>query len=152
MSGRHVMNLLASGKDISLSDVKACMSKHLKASEREIYRSIRGFFNDHHRFQLRLLLGTIDRLSEEIATIDSRIRDCMMPQQDILERMKKVPGISAISSRDILAELGPTLEAFATDGALSSWSGLSAIMKAEERDGVEEVPCSNIISRPLWLK
>jgi len=124
VSGRNLMNLLVSGKEITLSDVRGCMKGKLKASEAEIYRSIQGFFNDHHRFQLSLLLGTIQHLSEEIGIIDSRIRDLMMPQQDILERMKKVPGISEIASRDILAEVGPTLEAFATDAALSSWSGL----------------------------
>jgi len=124
VSGRHLMNLLVSGQEISLSAVQSCIQGRLKRSDMEIFRAIQGFFNDHHRFQLRSLLRMVQHLEDEIACISNQIRSLMSGHEDVLERLKETHGISEIASRDILAELGPTLEAFPTDAALASWSGL----------------------------
>ena len=48
----------------------------------------------------------------------------MKDHEALLDRMKGAPGISDVSSCDILAEIGPTLDSFPTDTALVSWSGL----------------------------
>jgi transposase len=66
----------------------------------------------------------VQHLEDEIACISNQIRYLMSGYEDVLERLKETHGISEIASRDILAELGPTLEAFPSDAALASWSGL----------------------------
>src|SRR5660397_195018 len=38
--------------------------------------------------------------------------------------MKQAPGIADVASREILAEIGPTLDSFRKDTALVAWSGL----------------------------
>jgi transposase len=63
-------------------------------------------------------------LEGQIEALDQQIRSLMKDQSDLLERMKKAPGISDVSACDILAEIGPTLDSFPTDTALVSWSGL----------------------------
>jgi len=123
-SGRHLMALLGSGREITLSAVQGCIKGRLKRTDMDIFRAIQGFFNDHHRFQLQSLLRMVQHLENEIACITDQIRRVMNGHEDVLERLKETPGISEIASRDILAELGPTLDAFPTDSALASWSGL----------------------------
>ena len=71
-----------------------------------------------------MLLETITGLESQIAALDRQIRSYMAEHQLLLDRMKKAPGISDVSSCDILAEIGPTLDTFKTDTALVSWSGL----------------------------
>lgn len=125
ITGRNLMNLLVSdGRRLTLLDIEGCVRGKLKGKEKELYRSIQGFFCDHHRFILKRLLKTVAMLEEEIAGFDHQIRRLMEDQKDLLDRMKKAAGISDVSSCDILAELGPDLSRFRAGAALASWSGL----------------------------
>jgi len=124
VTGRNLMKLLVVDRELTLTDIEACIRGKLKGKEVELFRSIQGFFMDHHRFILKTLLGTIANLEGQIEALDHQIRSLMKDQSDLLERMKKAPGISDVSACDILAEIGPTLDSFPTDTALVSWSGL----------------------------
>jgi transposase len=124
VTGRNLMKLLIVDRELTLPDIEACIRGKLKGKEVELFRSIQGFFMGHHRFILKTLLGTIGNLEGQIEALDQQIRSLMKDQSDLLERMKKAPGISDVSACDILAEIGPTLDSFPTDTALVSWSGL----------------------------
>jgi transposase len=124
VTGRNLMKLLIVDRELTLTDIEACIRGKLKGKEVELFRSIQGFFMGHHRFILKTLLGTIANLEGQIEALDQQIRSLMKDQSDLLERMKKAPGISDVSACDILAEIGPTLDSFPTDTALVSWSGL----------------------------
>ena len=63
-------------------------------------------------------------LEAQIEALDHEIRRVMKGHEPLLDRMKKAPGISDVSTCDILVEIGPTLDSFPTDTALVSWSGL----------------------------
>lgn len=124
VTGRNLMKLLIVDRELTLTDIEACIRGKLKGKEVKLFRSIQGFFMGHHRFILKTLLGTIANLEGQIEALDQQIRSLMKDQSDLLERMKKAPGISDVSACDILAEIGPTLDSFPTDTALVSWSGL----------------------------
>lgn len=125
VTGRNLMKLLASDRaSLTLADIKGCVQGKLKGREEELYRSIQGFFSDHHRFMLRRLLNTIAQLEAEISIFDEQIRHLMADHNFLLNRMKKAAGIADVSSREILAELGPDLNTFPTGEALVSWAGL----------------------------
>jgi len=125
VTGRNLMNLLVSGhKDITMKDIENCVRGRLKSKQQELYRSIKGFFTEDHRFMLQTLLSTIASLEDTIASLDQRIDNYMIKHKELLERLKEVPGISDISARDIIAEIGTTLDAFPSEAALSSWCGL----------------------------
>lgn len=125
VTGRNLMQLLIKeGEPLTLSDIEACVRGKLRGKETELFRSIQGFFTGHHRVLLKTILETITGLESQIAALDRQIRSDMAAHQLLLDRMKKAPGISDVSSCDILAEIGPTLDTFKTDTALVSWSGL----------------------------
>ena len=125
VTGRNLMQLLVEDrKALTLSDIQGCLRGKLKGKEVELFRSIRGFFTDHHRFVLKTILDTIAMLEAQIDTLDRQIRFTMKGHEALLDRMKEAPGIADVSACDILAEIGPTLDSFATDTALVSWSGL----------------------------
>ncbi len=124
VTGRNLMQLLLQGRELTLSEIQTCVRGKLKGKEAELLRSIQGFFTDHHRFILRTILTTIATLEKQIEELDSEIRRAMKDKESLLDRMKKVPGISDVSACDILAEIGPTLDSFPTASALASWSGL----------------------------
>ena len=124
VTGRNLMQLLIKGEPLQLSDIESCVRGKLKGKETELFRSIQGFFTGHHRFILKMILETVIGLEAQIAGLDQQIRSAMAEHKPLLNRMKNAAGISDVSSCDILAEIGPTLDTFPTDTALVSWSGL----------------------------
>ncbi|MDP1992936.1 MAG: IS110 family transposase [Syntrophales bacterium] len=125
VTGRNLMHLLVTDRErLTLSDIQFCVRGKLRGKEAELFRSIQGFFTDHHRFILKMLLSTIAMLETQIEALDHEIRCAMKEHEPLLDRMKKAAGIADVSSREILAEIGPTLDNFPKDTSLASWSGL----------------------------
>lgn len=124
VTGRNLMQLLVADRKLTLSDIQTCVRGKLKGKEAELFRSIQGFFTDHHRFILKTILETITTLEAQIEALDLQIRCAMKEHEALLDRMKQAPGIADVASREILAEIGPTLDSFRKDTALVAWSGL----------------------------
>lgn len=124
-TGRNLLKLLAGGEsDFTLAQVEACLSGSLRQKAKELHRSVQGYFEEHHRDLLRLLLQTIEGLENQIEHLDHRIGHAMSQQREILDRLKEIPGISDTSAHAILSEIGPTLDNFENAAALASWAGL----------------------------
>jgi transposase len=128
-TGRNLIRLLLSGRPITLSDVEECLRGSLARKDRErktweLYDAIQGFFGDHQREVLKALLRIIGVLENEIGLIEERLKQLLAPHQDLIDRMVTVPGISHVSAWAIIAEVSPTLEAFNTVQAFSSWCGV----------------------------
>lgn len=124
VTGRNLMQLLVADRKLTLSDIQTCVRGKLKGKEAELFRSIQGFFTDHHRFVLKMILETIATLEAQIEALDLQICCAMKEHEALLDRMKQAPGIADVASREILAEIGPTLDSFRKDTALVAWSGL----------------------------
>jgi len=157
VTGRNLVNLLVSDRQgLTLTDVEGCVRGKLKGKEQELYRSIQGFFSDHHRFILKRLLKTVVMLEAQIAEFDRQIQCLMKDQKDVLDRMKKAAGISDVSACGILAELGPDLSGFPTGAALVSWSGLcpgnneSAGKRKSGRSHVKKHHLKTIMVEVAW--
>jgi transposase len=125
LTGRNLMKLLIS-KDTNptLAEVEGCLKGSLKEKGHELYRSVQGFFEQHHRDLLALLLETVEKLEVQVRILDSRIRGSMRTVEGVIERLKEIPGISEVSAHAILAELGASLEVFPNARALACWCGL----------------------------
>jgi len=124
VTGRNLMQLLVTDRELTLSAIQSCVRGKLKGKEVELFRSIQGFFTDHHRFVLKMLLATIATLEAQIAALDLQLRSAMKEHDALLDRMKQAPGIADVASREILAEIGPVLDSFPKDTSLVAWCGL----------------------------
>ena len=125
-SGRNLLKrLVDKDAQVTITEVKACLKGSLQKKAERIFKAIQGFFNEHHRQVLASSLRIIEMLESEIDRVDSHLRIIQGTFQAILDRLIEVPGIGLVSARAILAEVGPTLEAFPTEAALSSWCGLA---------------------------
>ena len=124
-TGRALMQLLLSkGSKITLSDVKRCVHGSLKENTEELYRSVRGFFLENHRFHLEMLLETIDELEKKVVKIDNRISELMKAHKELIERLEEAPGILETTARYIISEIGTDLKSFDRAEQLVSWCGL----------------------------
>jgi transposase len=128
-TGRNLIRLLMDGGPLSVGDVEDCLRGKLRGKQRkekgeELYDAIQGFFGDHQREILNPLLRVIGCLENEIALIEARLKGLFAPYHDLVERMIAVPGIAHVAAWAILAEIGPTLEAFRAIEAFCAWCGL----------------------------
>jgi transposase len=84
----------------------------LKPKVNELYRSIKGFFTDHHRFLLDSLMRTASHLEEEIGLIHTHMQHLLSDRKDIIDRLIEVPGIQENAAFAIISEMGDTLKTF----------------------------------------
>jgi len=125
LTGRNLMKLLISKETVpNLDEVEQCLRGSLKSKRTELYRAIQGFFEKHHRDLLALMLDTIEKLESQVVDLDHRIVQAMSAHQDKIDRLDEIPGVSDVSGPAVLAEVGPTLEAFPNADALASWCGI----------------------------
>jgi len=124
VTGRNLMDLLISGKEITLESVFRCTRGRLKGKEEELFKSIKGFFTEHHRFQLVSILALIESVEKQIAVVHERLTILLSDRREKVEKLMQVPGISDVSSHALLSEIGDTLNQFQTAASLASWAGL----------------------------
>ena len=156
VTGRNLMQLLVADRKLTLSDIQTCVRGKLKGKEAELFRSIQGFFTDHHRFVLKMILETIATLEVQIEALDLQIRCAMKEHEALLDRMKQAPGIADVASREILAEIGPILDSFPKDTSLVAWCGLcpgnneSAGKRKSGRSPVRKNHLKTIMTEVAW--
>lgn len=157
VTGRNLIKLLMTDcGQISVEDIERCAKGTLRKKVAELHRSIQGFFEEHHRFQLASLMHIITTLEQENESIDNRMRELMQAHNDLIRRMDEVPGINELSAQYILSELGPELDEFANAAALASWAGLcpgnneSAGKRRSGRSPVKKHHLKTIMIEVAW--
>jgi len=157
VTGRNLINLLSDERvDLTIDDIEKCAKGSLRKKVEELYDSVTGFFDDHHRFQLRGMMRIISELEREILSITERLRELMKPHQDLLNRLDEVPGINETAAQAVLGNIGITMKEFASDGSLSRWAGLcpgnnqSADKRKSGRTPVRSHPFKKIMVEIAW--
>src|SRR5438046_3023857 len=67
--------------------------RRLRIKLAALEEALRGFFTDHHAVILRMMLDNIDRLSEQIAALDSAIEAAVAPFASQVAQLDEVTGV-----------------------------------------------------------
>jgi transposase len=102
----------------------ALAHRRIKATPDQLEAALRGHVTRHHRFLLRLHLQQIDALDAAIEQIDQEVDADVEPFRAAIALLTTIPGVSELSARIILAEIGQDMSRFPTAGHLISWAGL----------------------------
>lgn len=156
-TGRNIMELLLDpDAEITKDQIVACARGSLTKKVSDLYECIQGFFEEHHRFQLKLLLETIDDMEAKAAQITARLDEQMQPYKELMERLIEVPGIDKLAAQSILAHVGTTLDAFANMNNFVSWAGLcpgnneSAGKRKSGKSPVHKHPFKTLMVEVAW--
>lgn len=122
-SGRAVLAALVAGQT-DPERLADCVSVRVKASRGEVLEALRGQVSAHHRFMLKLHLDHIDALDRAIATIEQEVGAGLQPFRQAAELLSTMPGMSAVASHVVVAEIGIDMSRFKTPGHLLSWACL----------------------------
>jgi transposase len=123
VSGRAMIEALITG-ETDPAKLASLAHRQIKAPRDDLNEALRGKVTKHHRFMLRLHLQQIDALDAAIAQIDQEVDANVEPFRALIEILSSIPGISALSAKVILAEIGADMSRFPTDAHLISWAGL----------------------------
>jgi transposase len=120
-SGRAMLEALIAGQRDP--KVLAQLAKRrLRAKLAALEEALRGFFTDHHAVILRMMLDNIDRLSEQIAALDTTIEQVIAPFASQVAQLDEVTGIGATAAQELIAEVGVDMGRFPSAAHLVSWA------------------------------
>ena len=119
-----LINKLCDGKEITMQDVEEVYHKKLGASKEDIYEDCQGFITEHHIYMISILRQEIAHSEQAIEKLNQRIKQILQPYDNVLELLKRVPGISSKSVEDLVAEIGLDMSAFPSEKNLASWAGM----------------------------
>lgn len=123
VSGRAMIEALIAGES-DPGTLAGLAHRRLKAAPQDLHEALRGRVTKHHRFLLQLHLKQIDALDAAIAGIDQEIDATVEPFRTAITLLMSIPGISDLSARVIVAEIGQDMSRFPSQGHLLSWAGL----------------------------
>jgi transposase len=121
MSGRAILRAIIDGDDDPEHLVELTRGR-LKASKATLLDALTGKITDHHRFMLRMHLEQVEHLEKAVRELEARADQG--PFRVAKELLTTMPGVSEVTARVILAEIGDDMSRFPTSGHLVSWAGL----------------------------
>ena len=119
-----LINKLCDGKEITMQDVEEAYHKKLGASKEEIFEACQGFITGHNIYMIGIHRQEIANSEQTIESLNGRIREILQPYDNVLELLKKVPGISSKSAEGLVAEIGLDMSVFPSEKHLASWAGM----------------------------
>jgi transposase len=121
ISGRAILRALIAGETDPgrLADLA---QGRLKASRGELIDALSGRVTDHHRFMLKLHLEQVENLERAVRELEARADQTTF--RPAIELLTTIPGVSDVTARVIVAEIGDDMSRFPTAGNLISWAGL----------------------------
>jgi len=121
MSGREMMAALIAGE----RDPKALAQlarTTMRAKIGLLEEAFVGHFTDHHAFLLHTMLARIDETSADIAAVETRIEELIVPFAQAVARLDEITGVGLTAAHVMIAEIGVDMTRFATAAHLCSWA------------------------------
>lgn len=90
----------------------------------ELREALRGRITGHHRTMLKLHLDVVNALQRSLAELDATVGKALAPIKQRARLLTTMPGVSDLTARVIVAEIGVDMTRFPDAGHLVSWAGL----------------------------
>lgn len=146
-SGRAMLEAIVAGETDPVR-LAALAQGTARTKNAELREALRGRITEHHRTMLRLHLQVIDMLQRTLAELDAAAGKTLAPIQKSAHLLTTIPGVSDLTARVIVAEIGVDMTRFPTAGHLISWAGLCP--RSDESAGKRR--STRVRKSGTWLK
>jgi transposase len=122
-SGRAMLNAIVAGEDDPV-ELANLAKRNARKKHSELVEALRGNVTAHHRTMLKLHLDLIAALESALEKVDAAVGKALAPVSHAADLLTTIPGISDVTARVLIAEIGADMSRFPTAGHLVSWAGL----------------------------
>jgi transposase len=125
VSARRMLRALAEGeKDPAI--IAQLADPSLRANQEQLRDALAASANltPVYRRLLEMEVQYLDFLEQQMDQLDEEIAQVLAVHGSAVERLAEVPGLGVDSAQQIIAEVGPTAAAFASEKQLASWAGV----------------------------
>ncbi len=123
VSGQAMLRALAAG-ETNPQRMADLAKKQLRKKIPALQLALEGCLLPHHRFLLSDMLEELDHIGSKIARTEQAIEEQMRPYQKAVDAWMTVPGVKQRLAWNLVAEVGPTVDAFPSAADLVSWAGI----------------------------
>lgn len=125
VTATKLINKLCEGKQVTMDDINGLYHKKIGAAKEELWEACNGNITAHHIYMLGSIRKNSAHLESLIQDLNERIRHILAPHDDVLARLREIPGLGEKSVEDLVAEIGLDMSVFPGEGHLCSWAGVS---------------------------
>lgn len=90
----------------------------------QLRRALQGVVRAHQQLILSQLLAEIETHEEHIEALGIEITKRLAGEQEIIERLDKIPGVNRRVAEVVVAELGTDMKRFGSASRACAWSGM----------------------------
>ena len=152
-SGRKMIEALISGErdPAGLADLAEGV---LRRKTEELQMACDGRFTAGHGQMCRLHLDAYDRLTAQIAELDTLVAEAAAPFERLIARLVTIPGVGQRTAEVIVAETGGDMARFATAARLAAWAGLAPATTSLRASARRRPPAraTGSCARPWWKR
>lgn len=123
VSGQAMLRALAAG-ETNPQRMADLAKKQLRKKIPQLQLALEGCLLPHHRFLLTDMLEELDHIGSKITRVEQAIEEQMRPYQKAVDAWMTVPGVKQRLAWNLVAEVGPTIDAFPSAADLVSWAGI----------------------------
>src|ERR1700756_1062567 len=123
VSGQLMLKALLEGKS-SPQEMAQLAKRRLRKRIADLEPALEGKLEPHHRFLLKLQLGRLQAIEEDLTTLERRIQEKLQPYAVQLALLQEIPGVDWTLAAVIIAELGVDMSVFQSVSQLASWAGV----------------------------
>lgn len=121
ITGRKLLDLIASGNTVDLNSVRACRDTNIKASAEELLLSVEGVVSSLQRELIHTVLSNIRDLDKQVEQLDALVNKHMNDAYaHAAHALDKLPGIVIKSAQVIVGEIGLDMSRFPNEHHLCS--------------------------------
>jgi transposase len=123
VSGWAMLQRIAQGEtnlDVLIAEARGTLRKKQGA----LREALAGRLSLVCQSLLKQHLKQVELLRQQITEIDQMLMEAMKPFALTLHRLCRMPGVDMTAAQEMLAEIGPTAEAFASAHQFASWAGM----------------------------
>jgi len=122
-SGRAMLRALVAGQTDPAALAELALGRLRKQLPR-LRPALTGRVTEHHRFLLELLLDEVEAVEGFLARLEGRIAAALGPFAEAVARLTTIPGVDRRAAEAVVAEIGPDMSRFPSEGHLASWAGM----------------------------
>jgi transposase len=123
VSGRAILQALCVGER-DPEQLASLVQKSVAHKHAQLVEALTGDLRSHHQFLLCELLSLLQGVDRSIKHVELEIAQRLHPEEEQLERLEEITGISRHTLHLLCAEVGLDLSRFPDAAHLASWAGI----------------------------